>query len=250
MTAQKTLVLFLYLLLVYLPNQLISVDPCVFDLHAKGIIDLTGVGRVDGTPAWKNVKPVKDDQHLYSYNPCRPFTQSACINVAACQTYATDEKLAYSLGTQNSLQWTVAPGKDLPTLHYTTGERTLVVSLHCLSAGGKNKLVVHGLNPTTKLYEMTLSSKCACWDGCKGGHSGNSSNGLSGGTIFIIILLVAAVIYFIAFISFNKFKRQASGVDILPHRTFWVSLPGYSLGGVKFIVHKITGKETNYTPVP
>ncbi|CAM4890598.1 unnamed protein product [Rotaria socialis] len=126
MTAQKTLVLFSYLLLVYLPNQLISVDPCVFDLHAKGIIDLTGVGRVDGTPAWKNVKPVKDDQHLYSYNPCRPFTQSACINVAACQTYATDEKLAYSLGTQNSLQWTVAPGKDLPTLHYTTGERTLV----------------------------------------------------------------------------------------------------------------------------
>ncbi|CAF5184529.1 unnamed protein product, partial [Rotaria magnacalcarata] len=100
MTAQKNVVLLSCLLLVYLPNQLISVDPCVFDLHAKGIIDLTGVGHVDGTPAWKNVKPVKDDKHVYSYNPCRPFTLSTCENVAACQTFTTDEKLAYSLGTQ------------------------------------------------------------------------------------------------------------------------------------------------------
>lgn len=42
--------------------------------------------------------------------------------------------------------------------------------------------------------------------------------------------------------SFNKFKRQATGIDILPHRTFWKSLPGYSLDGAKFVYRKATGK--------
>jgi hypothetical protein len=42
--------------------------------------------------------------------------------------------------------------------------------------------------------------------------------------------------------AFNKFKRQATGLDIVPHRIFWTSLPGYSLDGVIFVYRKVTGK--------
>jgi hypothetical protein len=42
--------------------------------------------------------------------------------------------------------------------------------------------------------------------------------------------------------SFNKFKRQASGIEILPHRGFWMSLGGHSRDGVKFVYQKVTGK--------
>ena len=181
-------------------------DSCVYDLNPKGIIDLTSIGRVDGTPAWKNIPPEKLDAHgnlacplvrsvashfsllvVYSYNPCRPFTQSSCKDVASCQSriradtvvsyvtlshfdlaFATDEKLAYSLGTQNSLQWKVVAGQDLPNLFYTSGERSLLVNLRCLDSGGPNKLDVYGHDSVTNYFTMTLSSKCACWDRCKG----------------------------------------------------------------------------------
>jgi hypothetical protein len=75
-------------------------------------------------------------------------------------------------------------------------------------------------------------------------------NGLSGGTVFIIVLVGVVFIYLVAFMSFNKFKRQATGVAILPHHIFWTSLPGYSLDGVMFIFRKATGKGTGYTTVP
>ena len=46
-----------------LSNRLNAVDPCIYDLNAKGIIDLTSIGHVDGTPVWKNILPDKSDNH-------------------------------------------------------------------------------------------------------------------------------------------------------------------------------------------
>jgi len=82
--------------------------------------------------------------------------------------FATDDKVTYSLGTQGSLQWATTEGQDLPSLVYTSAPRTLVIDLHCLNSGEPNKLEVHGRDEITGLYTMTLSSKCACWNGCKG----------------------------------------------------------------------------------
>ncbi len=65
---------------------------------------------------------------------------------------------------------------------------------------------------------------------------------MSGGSIFIIILVVLIIVYVVAFVIFNKFKRQATGIDMLPHRTFWISLPGLARDGGKFLVAKVTGK--------
>jgi hypothetical protein len=56
----------------------------------------------------------------------------------------------------------------MPTMVYASSERTLYVDLRCLDPGQPNKLEVHGYNTQTLLYTMTLSSVCACWNGCKG----------------------------------------------------------------------------------
>jgi len=71
------------------------------------------------------------------------------------------------LGTQNSIQWNIVGGQDLPTLTYTDGERTTHINLVCLNAGEAHRLDVYGYESTTNSYIMTLSSPCACWDGCK-----------------------------------------------------------------------------------
>jgi len=72
------------------------------------------------------------------------------------------------LGPQNSAQWNIVGDQDLPTLTYTSGERTLHVNLVCLNAGEAHRLNVYGYDDATKSYIMVLSSPCACWDGCKG----------------------------------------------------------------------------------
>jgi len=65
---------------------------------------------------------------------------------------------------------------------------------------------------------------------------------LSGGSVFVIILLVVIFVYVVGFVIFNKFKREATGLDIIPHRIFWISLFGYVRDGGKFTVEKVTGK--------
>lgn len=63
MTLTLTVVSLSFFLLSYLPNQLNGVSPCIYDINPKGVIDLTGIGRIDGTPKWKDIEPEKDDQH-------------------------------------------------------------------------------------------------------------------------------------------------------------------------------------------
>ncbi|CAF0984760.1 unnamed protein product [Adineta steineri] len=249
MIARKN-VAFLLFLFLHQFNILNAEDPCIYNLNTKGTIDLTSVGRTDGAPMWKDVTPTTSDNHVYSYNPCHSFTQGECKDVAVCQAFATDEKLTYSLGTQNSIKWKTTADDDTPTLIYTSGERTSEVKLRCLTSKEPDKLEVQGYDALKALYTMTLSSKCVCWDGCKGGHHPKSNDGPSVGTIFIIALLVLISVYLIAFISYNKFKLQATGIEILPHRTFWISLPRYSSAGILFVFQKVTNKKGDYNAIP
>ncbi|CAF4320115.1 unnamed protein product, partial [Adineta steineri] len=49
-------------------------------------------------------------------------------------------------------------------------------------------------------------------------------------------------VYFVGFAVFNKVHHHRTGADIIPHRTFWVSLPTYAKGGVTYIISRATGK--------
>jgi len=66
--------------------------------------------------------------------------------------------------------------------------------------------------------------------------------GITVGLVFIIILLVGAVIYLIGFTLFNRFGRHQTGIEMIPHRTFWVAVPARAKDGVVFLFRKATGK--------
>jgi hypothetical protein len=101
------------LMVVFLLSFSIAVaqNPCRYEHAEKGVIDITTIGHSDGTPAFADrfranvsnttgysMSIVFDLKSLdliynhlfileYSYNPCKPFTQtSACDNVAVCQS--------------------------------------------------------------------------------------------------------------------------------------------------------------------
>ncbi|CAF5140161.1 unnamed protein product, partial [Rotaria sp. Silwood1] len=63
MHARKNVILLSFFLLLCLPDSSDSVDPCIHDVNLKGVIDLTSVGHMDGTPAWKNAVPDMSDKH-------------------------------------------------------------------------------------------------------------------------------------------------------------------------------------------
>ena len=84
------------------------------------------------------------------------------------QAYATNETLAYPLGSQNSIQWTPTVGDNPPALTYTSDERKLYVNLRCLNSGEPDQLEAYGYDDAVKMFVITLSSKCACWNGCIG----------------------------------------------------------------------------------
>jgi hypothetical protein len=52
-----------FFLVLHLLSKSNAVSPCIYDLDARGVIDLTSVGRNDGTPMWKNVNPAWSDDH-------------------------------------------------------------------------------------------------------------------------------------------------------------------------------------------
>ena len=192
-----------------------------------------------------------------------------CIIYSNYLAFIADDKLNYPLGDQNSIQWKFDPGRDLPTLVYSEGGRKLVVTLFCQETSGDDVLDVYGEDQSPGTYNMKLTSKCACWDGCKGismnGHvtgqrlnlllilggvkPGSNPSGLSGGAVFIIILVSLVAVYLIVFAASNKFIKKSTGWDIFPHRTFWLSVSIYAVSGVRFVFRRPGGGKTDYASV-
>ncbi|UJR08149.1 hypothetical protein I4U23_012425 [Adineta vaga] len=241
--------------LVILSSFIHADDPCRFD-HTKGTIDLTTVGRTDGKAAYPDQIPPTSRDYKYSYNPCKPFTElPSCENVAACQVSA-DGKYSFSIGLQNSAQWNPGAGLgSIPSVTYIDGQKQTNVQLQC-STDGSEQFEALGESPTN-FYKFRLTHKCACWDGCKNtpqptttkSPGGGGGGGLGGGGAFIIILLVLAFVYFVGFALYARFRLERSGVELIPHRTFWVALPGYAKDGVVYLYSRVTNKTTTYQSV-
>ncbi|CAF1285472.1 unnamed protein product [Adineta steineri] len=231
-----------------LTSSVIADDPCRYET-TKGVIDLTSVGRTDGKPAYADKTPPASADYKYSYNPCKPFTELPnCVGVAACQVSA-DGKLSFSLGKQESVKWNPGAGLgSIPSITYTEGPKVVTVTLVC-STDGSEDFDALGESPTNN-YKFRLTHKCACWDGCA--HTppqpttkspgGGGGGGLGGGGAFVIILLVLAIVYFAGFASYYKFRQQKSGAELIPHRTFWVALPGYAKDGAVYVFRRVSGK--------
>jgi len=169
---------------------------------------------------------------------------------SACQTFTGAP--SFCLGQEGTEQWTRLTEKEI-TVNFTGGDPTISSGdrnwgIHVICTDTANTPSFSGEGPTGH-YNFVWNHPCACKDACKGappppsGGGGGGGGGLSGGSIFLIIVLCLFVVYCVAGVLFMKFKREASGTDLIPNKDFWFSLPGLCKDGVLFVWCKITGKE-------
>ena len=99
------------------------------------------------------------------------------------------------------------------------------------------------------VFSMTVRAKQAC------PLSSDGSDSISGGTIFVIILFVVIVVYLIGGVAYNRMKRKETGLNLLPHPSFWVAIFGYFMHGCRFTwlflrtCGQGTSKSTSYQSV-
>ncbi|KAG8197444.1 hypothetical protein JTE90_014926 [Oedothorax gibbosus] len=240
----------------------VTQTPCRCVKEGGNFIDLSSIAS-EGIPRFYEVVPENyTDVSLYSYNPCVPFDSPdkfsslnpgnvACANAAACVRTpgGFDGGLPeeHALGLQATA---VFESEDDVGLHikYTVpgANQKLTVKLVC------NESISYHLSidiPETKLnlnVNMTLTSKCACDNGCPSSIQ-PASGGLSTGSKLLIAFFTITLAYFIVGIVWNLFNG-AQGIEIVPNLDFWNELPKLIVEGVSFAC-TCCGKRTAYGEV-
>ncbi|XP_070565876.1 cation-dependent mannose-6-phosphate receptor-like isoform X2 [Ptychodera flava] len=222
-----------------------KINSCSCSLDDGQHIDLKALANNDGTARFKDLQG--PDSFYYSYNPCNDFSESGdCTNVAACQkTTLGVGGQSYDLGNQASAEF-ITEGSDLYLKYTGSGKadptvRTSKVKITCTQSGG-DILVVQG-EKDPLIYSFELMSPECC------PKSGGGGGGLSAGTVLCIIFLVLVTVYFVGGILYMKFAKQAAGLDLIPNREFWVSLPGLIKDGILFVVSPCRKGSTPYDEI-
>lgn len=231
-------------------------DQCSCATDDGKVIDLSSIGKTDGTPAFPDIQA--PDGYLYSYNPCYPFTELACADQSVCQIPA-DKSTSYPAGDASSAVFN-NDGLNNHVVYTSTDSagttRSTDVTLVCDQTGSPPAMTALG-EQGSSVYLLTLSTKCACPDGCVQApptdpspttkkpkiHVDIEVDGISIGTILCICVLAVAVVYLVGGILFMKLQRQATGKELIPNSSFWGSVPGNIKNGFKYTYCKIRRQE-------
>ncbi|XP_053374229.1 uncharacterized protein LOC123532604 isoform X2 [Mercenaria mercenaria] len=167
---------------------------CAFD-DDQSLIALNSLGNSDGTPRFQDIN--SNDGSTYSYNPCYPFSEgsSGCAQAAACETSLGESD---SIGDAQSAKFTYSDGEL--DVGYTAGSGILTltqVKLKCDEHACEPSLVAEG-NTGLNQYAFTLTTVCACPNGCTEegpvNCTPNSSSGIGGGAV-VLIMTVCCLLY-------------------------------------------------------
>ncbi|XP_065908203.1 uncharacterized protein [Dysidea avara] len=197
------------------------------------IIDLRSVG--------SKTKPrfdkITGGDYQYSYNPCYSFTEGdgACYKAAACQ-YLPDSNSYYSLGTQENAKFEYEGSNLKITYTGGTDDRTTVVKLKCDKTATTPELKYDEESPQ-KTYVLTMTSKCNCPGLCSGSSGSNHKSSSEPGIVGIVllsVLVIVVIVYFVVGMIIMRVKYDKTGSDIIPNKTFWMSLPFLVKDGVLF----------------
>ena len=104
-------------------------------------------------------------------------------------------------------------------------------------------------------YIFSFPTCHACKGGCSGGGGGGGGGGGSGGGgaggsghffgTFLWIFVGVFCAYCIGGVAYNVYRNQKKGLEAIPNREFWGSLPGYTKDGVvhtaAFVKSKTSG---------
>ncbi|CAH1238356.1 M6PR [Branchiostoma lanceolatum] len=229
--------------------------PCSCDMDdGSGTIDLSALAG-SGTAAF-NGEATKwpDENWQYSYNPCTPFDMQSCYSVAACQVKSDGSGESYDIGSQDTVLFSME-GNDV-VITYTANDyqRHTIVKLVC---GSSTVFTVDGEDPdaSTSFY-FTLESPECCVKGSGPGPTGpNPGPGptitlsISVGSIMCIVFFPTVCIYIVAGVLINKFAREREGRDVVPHLTFWSTLPGLIKDGFLFTWASMPCRKKGYTEI-
>jgi len=183
-------------------------------------------------------------------NICRPLINTLCgTGLAGCQQWDPNNSggkasigatasQSFAYGTQYS-------GSTGLMLKYGGGAlannipRSMEIDFICSpgSGIGTPSYVTEVSSSATYIFTWTTQYACST----NGGTTGGTTGGLSGGSIFLIIFFVAIFVYFAAGVGYMKFRKQATGVELIPNVDFWASIPGLCKDGVKFLISKVRG---------
>lgn len=65
----------------------------------------------------------------------------------------------------------------------------------------------------------------------------NPKKGVSGGDVILIIFFCGVLLPYLVFGAlFMKYRRGASGLDLIPNREFWMEVPGLIKDGFMFTI--------------
>ncbi|KAK2146353.1 hypothetical protein NP493_3697g00000 [Ridgeia piscesae] len=196
--------------------------PCMCTTTTNIVVDLTNI-RNNLNPKPADNKPTFGipvvegfkDPYLYSYSPCKSFTDESCQDVSVSlriQSYFFKKK--YGAGKLDTAKFSGDYFKNELLVTYTDGERNSTVFLRC-SLGEVGKLQPHGeLKPGSKHYvSLTDTSRLMF------------SNGISTGSILLILFFVSVIVYLVGGTLLKHFLQGARGWEQIPNVSFWRDFP-------------------------
>ncbi|XP_042902711.1 cation-dependent mannose-6-phosphate receptor isoform X2 [Parasteatoda tepidariorum] len=238
-TASKAIIMYSVIIIFVLFNvvagqECSQMSNCKCKFTNGSVIDLTSLG-YHHEARFKNMTPVNDKNYTYYYNPCFPFTLGgACTNVAVCQVAKFKKNEYQNCGnTSNGFVWSA--DRNSLNLQYSVGgddhnPRKTNVFLVCNKEATIPTLIVTGESkPGSMVYEMTLTSKCACPNLCHEDH-------LSAGSVLVILFLIFVLLYLVLGIIHSSLTRGAHGWELIPHYEFWADFPLLVRDGCVFVM--------------
>ncbi|XP_035209961.1 uncharacterized protein LOC118184404 [Stegodyphus dumicola] len=203
------------------------VNSCQCVYKNGSIVDLTSLG--DRHKA--RFENITVGNYSYYYNPCYSFKlgtgNSACAKgVAVCQVSKIGHY--FDCGDQNYVSFLWNKTTKLPYVQYVAAPRKTKVTLVCSETAYEPSLNVTG-ETERDVYEMALTSRCACPDLCRQNH-------LSTGSVLVIIFLIFVSLYLVLGIIHSSLTRGAHGWELIPHYEFWADFPLLVRDGCVFVV--------------
>lgn len=133
----------------------------------------------------------------------------------------------------------VSYNSGVMTIGYTDGVSTaLSVFLIC-----KTTESIQATKIDDNSFMINIESECACPGKCT--YSPDSTSGqLTGGAIFVIVLLCVMMTYLVISVLFLRFVKHEQGMNLIPNRTLWLQIGHDSIRGIRFVLTKVTKRNT------
>ncbi|XP_028414025.1 uncharacterized protein LOC114536938 isoform X2 [Dendronephthya gigantea] len=187
----------------------------------------------------KKNKKVTVGYWTYYINPCYGFSVSDahCDDVRVCQA-AGDGSFPLAKDINNYGEYDAA--KKSVTVNYspvTYQDKQRTVQLIVIEASeAPPDVEIDGLT-----FKITMKSPSLAPHKVQPSSNQGKKGNLSTGSILVITFFVVLVIYLVSGALFMKYRRGATGKEIVPNVDFWSSIPGLVKDGCVFFGKKMKG---------